>query len=310
MKPSVLIGFADSLAAIESAWSLADNGFAVWAFKRSDTRPALELSRLVRVVPIAPPELDANKSVADLAALVRDSGATALLPLDDQAVWLSDRLSQLESVGSDSQASGVTIVGPTGHLAALALDKREQLRLAAAVGLNVPASCEALNGKPTGTGPWMVKPAMAVVHRDGQISRPAGRVAASAAEVREIAVGIGSPAVAQPLIEGIGEGVFGLATPRGVAAWSSHRRIRMMNPRGSGSSACRSIPVDKDLIEPVRAFISAAGWQGLFMIEVIRDTAGRAWFMELNGRTWGKYGAGAPQGSRVSELGSSGCTRP
>jgi len=61
----------------------------------------------------------------------------------------------------------------------------------------------------------------------------------------------------------------------------------MMNPRGSGSSACRSIPVDPGLVEPVRRFLAAADWHGIFMVELLRDGAGRPWFMELNGRAWG-----------------------
>ena len=40
VKPTVLIGFADALAAIESAYSLADHGFDVCAFARAGTRPA------------------------------------------------------------------------------------------------------------------------------------------------------------------------------------------------------------------------------------------------------------------------------
>ena len=91
----------------------------------------------------------------------------------------------------------------------------------------------------------------------------------------------------QPLIEGTGEGVFGIATGDGIAAVSAHRRVRMMNPRGSGSSACRSIPLASDLAGPVAAFLADCDWRGLFMVEVLRDRAGRAWFMELNGRTWG-----------------------
>ena len=42
-----------------------------------------------------------------------------------------------------------------------------------------------------------------------------------------------------------------------------------------------------DLTGPVREFISGCDWRGLFMVEMLRDTAGRPWFMELNGRTWG-----------------------
>ena len=40
-------------------------------------------------------------------------------------------------------------------------------------------------------------------------------------------------------------GRFGLQ-PEGVRAWSAHRRLRMMNPQGSGSSACVSQPVSSD----------------------------------------------------------------
>jgi len=68
---------------------------------------------------------------------------------------------------------------------------------------------------------------------------------------------------------------------------TAHRRIRMMHPAGSGSSACRSIEVDPALAAATRRFCRRAGWHGLFMIELLRDEAGRAWFMELNGRPWG-----------------------
>jgi hypothetical protein len=95
------------------------------------------------------------------------------------------------------------------------------------------------------------------------------------------------PLLAQPLLHGVGEGLFGLAGTGGVHAWSAHRRVRMMNPAGSGSSACVSIPVDPALAERGERLVRAAGWTGLFMIELLRDRDGRAWFIELNGRPWG-----------------------
>jgi hypothetical protein len=33
--------------------------------------------------------------------------------------------------------------------------------------------------------------------------------------------------------------------------------------------------------------LGRARWNGLFMLEFLRDTPGRLWFMELNGRVWG-----------------------
>jgi len=282
MNLRILIGFADALAAIESAWCLRDDGFEVVAFAREGTKPALARSRTVRVVAITPPEQDALACAADLTALIRELYPSAVLPLDDHAVWLCDR-----AYAEFTSADQPVIAGPVGPLAAIALDKRQQLRAAEAAGLSVPPTVEVGGGQPPGDGPWIVKPAMAVELSEGRLRRPTGRSAATIAQVQEVAAAIGGPAIAQPLIEGTGEGVFGLAAEGGVVAWSAHRRIRMMNPRGSGSSACRSIPVAAELGAPVGDFIAKTGWRGLFMIEFLRDVTGRPWFMELNGRAWG-----------------------
>ena len=100
----------------------------------------------------------------------------------------------------------------------------------------------------------------------------------------------------QPFISGHGEGVFGLATAEGVQGWSAHRRLRMMNPHGSGSSACVSQPVATETRAVVERFIQQAGWRGLFMVEFLRDRAGKPWFVEFNGRPWGSLALARRQG--------------
>src|SRR2546427_9668945 len=92
------------------------------------------------------------------------------------------------------------------------------------------------------------------------------------------------PLLVQAFVPGSGEGIFGLAGPDGIRAWSAHRRLRMMNPQGSGSSACISQAVPSDLMPKVQKLIKKAQWRGLFMIEMLRDRSGDAWFVELNGR--------------------------
>ena len=70
----------------------------------------------------------------------------------------------------------------------------------------------------------------------------------------------------------------------------------MMNPQGSGSSACRSQPVPQELRAKVDSFIRNAGWRGLFMIELLRDSSGTIWFVEINGRPWGSMALCRRQG--------------
>jgi hypothetical protein len=70
----------------------------------------------------------------------------------------------------------------------------------------------------------------------------------------------------------------------------------MMNPQGSGSSACISQPLSEDLKSKVEQLIEKTGWQGLFMVEALRDHSGKPWFVELNGRPWGSMSLSRRQG--------------
>lgn len=70
----------------------------------------------------------------------------------------------------------------------------------------------------------------------------------------------------------------------------------MMNPHGSGSSACVSFPVAEDLKLAIERFTRATGWLGIFMIEFLRDQSGIPWFVELNGRSWGSMALSRRQG--------------
>jgi len=277
MARRVLLGFADSLAALESAWSLEAHGFEVVAFTRQGIRPPLALRKSVTVVDVTPPEEDAEACVRDLADVIGRFEPVAVLPLDDQAVWVCSRTKDL-----------APIAGPVGEAARFALDKSEQFAAARDAGFAVPVEGD--------KGPWMVKPTLAVVEADGRLQRPTGTIARTPDEVEAAKARIAGPVVVQRAVTGVGEGVFGIATEGGVEAWSAHRRIRMMNPRGSGSSACRSIPVSEPLRVATERLIGGLGWRGLFMVEVLRDDAGTPWFMEVNGRPWGSMALAVGRG--------------
>ncbi len=279
----VLIGFAEALPAPEVVFSLLNAGHQVSAFARSATLPLAHLP-LQRLVTLPPPEQDAEACVAALVDLMAAPDAPdVLLPLDDTGVWLID-----VACGKSGRSAGAT-----GAQARAALDKSIQVAAAARAGLPVPETVIVQQPADLDCGiplPTIAKPALAVQVRAGRIGK-AGPVYLSRPEdidaFRQQMLIEPGPYLIQPLIQGIGEGIFGLATDTGVVAWSGHRRLRMMNPHGSGSSACIAIPPDETLKAGISAFLAEIGWRGPFMVELLRDENGTPWFMELNGRMWG-----------------------
>jgi len=289
-KAIVIIGFAEALSAPEVAWSLVDRGFEVIAFSRRGRRAALRHSRFVRVFEVTPPETDlarTEKELIDAVASLRESSKipVAIMPLDDQALWVC---------GHTDVRREALLVGPQGEALDLALDKEKQVQLAQLAGFSVPAyrfvdRPEDILEKKINF-PVVFKPTLAAMQSAGTLSRGHGWTCADWTELK--------PAVSewagrgrmflQQFVSGVGEGIFGLATDRGVLAWTGHRRVRMMNPQGSGSSACTAVPhIDEPCKASVERFVEVCGWRGLFMIEMLRDDSGKLWFMEFNGRAWG-----------------------
>jgi len=276
--PLVLVGFGEAYAAIETAWSLRDAGFRVAAFTRRGERPAVRRVRGVEVHEVSPPEDGVEETLDDLRRLISILDPAALMPLDDASVLLSGALED------------VTIAGPSGKRIEYALDKALQVEAARAAGLLVPPTAIVMSADELEVKefPAFVKPARALYEVNGRLTRPTGSVVADEEELKRVAAEEWHPPLlVQPLLKGVGEGVFGIVAKDGVTALSAHRRVRMLNPQGSASSACESIAVEEALVGPVERFLTSIEWSGLFMVEVLRDAEGRAWFMELNGRAWG-----------------------
>jgi predicted ATP-grasp superfamily ATP-dependent carboligase len=286
---TVVIGFAESLSAPEVAWSLVDHGFKVMAFTRKGRRAALWHSRHVRLFEITAPEQDLAQSAEDLkretARLAGASGQVVLAPLDDESVWLC---------GRTDLSNQIVVAGPRGDGVEIALNKRKQLELARASGFNVPPARYVERAGEVNVAevryPVVFKPAMATEQRGSGLGKGRSWICADQAELEAAleAWAGRTPMLLQQFVPGVGEGLFGLATNRGVIAWSGHRRLRMMNPHGSGASACITAPPAEPAVRAAaEKFLADCGWRGLFMIELLRDAAGKLWFMELNGRCWG-----------------------
>ncbi len=279
---SVLVGFADALAAPEVAASLLGAGHRVVAFSRRGRAVPLRRLRGVQIIEVTAPEENLAACMREVASAA--AGHDATMPLDDPAVLVCDR----------GLAPDARVAGPRGAQARFALDKRLQLLGAEAAGLAVPAWVELPAGLDASvqsegwTLPAVLKPALAAEELDGRLRRLAPRVLATRTQLAQArrAWGATTPALVQRWVSGVGAGVFGLRYGNGVECLSAHRRVRMMNPAGSGSSACASAPVPGELLDPIERLLGAAGWSGMFMVELLRS-GDDWWFMELNGRPWG-----------------------
>jgi predicted ATP-grasp superfamily ATP-dependent carboligase len=286
---TALIAFAEALAAPESAWSLVDAGFSVHVLARRGRRAALRHSKHVVIHEVTAPEDDYAATHAEIDGLLRTWPVTeaekcVILPLDDAAVWMFSRHAKMP---------GWVFAGPRGSSADFALDKRLQIEAALAAGMNVPHTSVASTPSEVLTRakelPLVLRSARAVGSSANRLHRGRSWICGTerelAAALREWA---GSePLLVQPYIRGTGEGVFGLATADGIRAWSAHRRLRMMNPHGSGASACQSQSVPEQIRGQVECLVRQVKWRGVFMVEYLRDCAGLLWFVEFNGRAWG-----------------------
>lgn len=282
-EPVVLVVFGEALAAPEACYSLIDAGFRVHVACRKGVDCGLRKSRLVSIHDVTHPEVDYHTTIEELSALASSSGACAVLPLDDLSLWmLSRHRSQIDCPIAAASEAAVEV----------AMDKRKQIDVAKAAGFLVPDTgdfSEDLKTLPWASFPCILKGALA--------ARPVGRTlgrgrAYFCDDSEKLEEARSHDALEDPLIlqswqQGVGVGVFGFRTADGVRAWSGHRRIRMMNPAGSGSSCCESNPPSEETKVKVEAFLRLIDWHGLFMLELLEDVDGKLWFMELNGRTWG-----------------------
>jgi predicted ATP-grasp superfamily ATP-dependent carboligase len=300
-QTTVVVGFAEAMAAPEVVWSLVDGGFRVIAFARRGRASALRYSRHVVCYEICAPESDLQTSLSDLLALLNtihtDAGGAqvVLFPLDDKGVWLCSKV---------ALDNGWVLAGPRDAAVDLALRKDLQVEAAREAGFNVPRTAcirtakELFDFSATQSYPIILKAADAVPTYQGRVYSCRKWICASQAELERAIAEWGErvPLLAQTFVTGVGEGVFGLSASNGIRAWSGHRRVRMMNPQGSGSSACVSQPAPEGLRAVAERFITTMGWRGLFMIEMLRDDTGKLWFVELNGRPWGSMALCRRQG--------------
>lgn len=94
----------------------------------------------------------------------------------------------------------------------------------------------------------------------------------------------------QEFVPGQGMGFSCFVIARQVFLPFQWLRVREVDPRGSASSARKSIALDDDLVRHSTQLITAMGFEGIAMVEYKRASDGRLVLMEINGRPWGSIG--------------------
>lgn len=280
----ILIGFAEAVAAPETFFSLTAAGYEVDVFTRRGDRCLLaERLPVRRVHQVTAPELDVAGCLADLRRIDLD-GVVAAMALDDASLLLLGT--------SADPVLPIPLASASGESARFALDKRRQIAAAAAAGLPVPETKLAANADEAAdfaTYPGIARPALALTLADNRLVKRKNHFLMGGRDLDNLRRQwpAGDTMLLQPLIKGRGAGLFGFGAASGVKAFSAHVRLRMMNPHGSGASACRSETPDPSLVAAAARMVEASGWRGPFMVELLQDDAGRSWFVEFNGRLWG-----------------------
>jgi len=176
-------------------------------------------------------------------------------------------------------------------------DKYRTIQIAQSLGISVPAtqlfrSDEPVN-LPAASFPRVVKDRFSVRWMDSRVVFGSVSYANSAeelqAKVAERAKTAGDVLV-QEFVSGVGVGVSCFVIGGELFVPFQWLREREVDPRGSASSARKSMPLDNLLISQSHRLIKEMGFEGIAMVEYKRTADGRLVLMEINGRPWGSIG--------------------
>jgi len=285
----ILVLDGHAAAALAFARSLGRAGHWVAVGANHGIFAAAKLSKYCRASFSYPVSTDDTAAfAASVAEFAVKNRVELVIPITDWTTLpLSRHRQQVESV--------CPIVLPGAEALELAADKYRTVELARSLGIPVPATWLVSASSPTGTLPDNFP----VVVKDRASVRFVGSTTVFGSVVyaynrhdleAKIAdrLKAAGDVLVQEFVSGVGIGFSGFALDGEVRVPFQWERVRETDPRGSGSSARKSIPLEPQIVESSRALIMAAGFNGIAMVEYKREKgSGRAVLMEINGRPWG-----------------------
>lgn len=289
----VLDGHSPASLAFTRSLGRARHWVAVGSHQGSDA-PA-EFSRHSRLSTRYPvPSEDASGFVGTVLEFARKNEIELIIPITDLTIGPLSKYRDL------FQGVSHLALGPHAALE-VAADKFQTVCLARELGIPVPESTlvSSLDDLEGTVGSLVLNKGFPVVVKDRFSMRWKGNrgVMGSVAysysmddlkQKVEHRLQEAGDALVQQFVEGEGIGFACLAAEKNVYLPFMWSRLREIDPRGSGSSAQRSISVVAGVQEASHALVGRVGLEGICMVEFKRPHhGGPPVLMEINARPWG-----------------------
>lgn len=253
---------------------------------------AAKLSRYCRIgfdYPVSTSEPDGF--VASILEFVRTNHIDLVIPVTD---WTLSPL----SAEHERFASLCRLAMPSNSAIEFASDKFRTIELAQHIGIEVPKTrlihtLDLLTDWKDGGFPVVVKDRFSVRWIDHRAVFGSVTYAYSAEELeKKVAERLtkAGDVLVQEFVSGQGIGFSCFVAAGKTYLPFQWLRVREVDPRGSASSARKSIPLDDALVSKSEELITRLGFEGIAMVEYKRSSEGRLVLMEINGRPWGSIG--------------------
>jgi len=289
-KILVLDGHSAAALAVTRSAGQAEHWVAVGANR--SLFAAAALSRYCRTkldYPVSTSEPDAFvDSVLDFA---RAQAIDLIIPITD---WTLGPL----SAQREKFAGICRVAMPSQAALDFASDKYRTIKLAESIGISVPGTVlvESIGD----LSQWKSRPFPVVVKDRFSVRWTGGKAVfgsvAYAYSTQELEgkvaerLGTAGDVLIQEFTSGVGLGFSCFMVGGKAFLPFQWRRIREVDPRGSASSARKSISLDSSLVALSVRLIREMGFEGIAMVEYKKTADGRLVLMEINGRPWGSIG--------------------
>ena len=235
-------------------------------------------------------------STADTAVFTQAIAEYATRTKVDLIIPVTDWTVQPLSHHRERLASVAQVALPSAQAVVLASDKYATVEMARSLAIPVPAtwliaSAHDLESLPEMSFPIVVKDRLSVRWVETQAVFGSVAYAYTRAELAQKVtqrLREAGDVLVQEFVRGTGVGFSCFSLQGRAQIPFQWERVRETDPRGSGSSARRSIPLNPETARFSTELIQAVGFEGIAMVEYKREPAsGRPVLMEINGRPWG-----------------------